>query len=459
MTTMPTPQLPTVPTESAPSPTTKLVNFSKQYLYILIAGILVIGAIVTTLILTRINRGNGNNQDPQNTNDTANTQTDVPTIPSHIAKEDPFLPECTPQNSLMSQLPINFDSLNYIAPLGNFNPNGGHVFPTEHIYLYLKKPVMKGVSEGSIPPYETPLYAPADMWITAIRASEHLSESPKYTDYGLEFALCKTSKGNFGHVTSISSTLTPALVAPYQQEDTYKAGGKTYHAFTKETQIFVKAGEKIGTVGGRSGQNALDISFYDYMKPALIYANPARWENNERQLYATCAVDYFAPELKARLEAKLGGYVINKFQARTGSPICGEVNQDIANTAQGVWLIKNTTNVYPEDPHVTLAHDNFDPSIGVFSIGTSLKQLGVPVGMYKFAPASNGLVNRDFKGITADGNVYCYNLSSNNYSGSSSTVPALLVQMPTSTTLKIGTKSGTCGSGPWTIKNSVEFER
>src|SRR3970040_2857741 len=86
--------------------------------------------------------------------------------------------------------------------------------------------------------------------------------------------------------------------------------------------------------------------------------------------------------------------------------------QDLPPTAQGNWFFPG---IYLRDapdvsPLLSLAHDYVDPSQPLFSIGSSIQ--GVNAGLYTFRIESQGLVNRDFSEVRADGQTYCYeNLS------------------------------------------------
>ncbi|VVB59592.1 Uncharacterised protein [uncultured archaeon] len=359
-----------------------------------------------------------------------------------------FLPQCGTDNAFFSNIPVSLTDVTGIVPLGNFNPSG-HTFPTDHVYFYLRKP---NPGDYSSAPVQTALSSPGNAWVIAISVSEHASENPPYTDYGIDISPCKDVKIRFGHVTSLSQKLKDAIVPPYSEYSEYSTGGKNYKMYRKILNVSVNAGESIGTAGGRAGQNALDVGTYDN-RVNLSFANPARWQQGESQ-HTACPLDYFTPDTKSKMEAMLGDYYGTVH--RTIQPICGEFAQDVPATAQSAWFVKGTTNTYPEDLHLTLAHDNVDPKKGEFSVGTSIK--GISTGVYSFSPTNTGFVNRDFKGITSDGKVYCYE-PGNQFSGSSSFT--IILQLTSENTLRIEKKdSGSCGSGPWVFGSGyADFER
>lgn len=346
------------------------------------------------------------------------------------------LPSCGSNYSFFTTSPLNESDFKGLTPLGNLNPSS-HVFPTDHIYFYLT---------NSLARYN--LYAPGDATITQINASEHVEDG--FTDYSFTFQPCNEFKAQFGHVSALASKLSQALTAPYSWESTYSTGGKTYHMYGKMVDITISAGEQIGTVGGNSGQYALDMNAYD-TRVTLSFANPARWTQRSDTTHTVCPVNYYSGDLKNTLINRFGDY--DGDPKRTTAPICGTIEQDIAETAQGVWFLSGTSNSWSgEDAHLALAHDNVDPTKAVFSVGTSMSASGLSSSTYQFSPQGSGLVNRDFDDITSDGNIYC---SEPNY-----LTGKIILQLTNSTTLKIERQDNSCGSGPWSFtSNAATFER
>ena len=342
-------------------------------------------------------------------------------------------------NEYFSVSPLKPEDIATILPLGNFNPPG-HTFPTRHLYLHIRE-------SGADTPAKVPLFAPGDITLTQIRSSEHNNSS----DYSLYFSHCSQIKAYFGHVSDITQKLKDAFKEPFEKCDSYSTGGSSYKSCDKNISLTFKAGEEIGTTGGNSKQRALDFGLVDY-RTSLTFANQNRWKIDEYQNHMVCALDYFNAGTADPLRSKLGYYK----SKRTTAPVCGEVNQDVPGTASGVWFKKGTTNTYPEDPHLTLAKDNVNPSLGVFSIGNSLN---LSSGIYYFNPAGSGQTNREFKGVTTDNNLYCYEPNDN--SGNRLLGTIILVQLTSQTNLKIEKQSSnSCGSGPWSFGSSVvEFER
>ncbi|MEK9156465.1 MAG: hypothetical protein AAB360_04220 [Patescibacteria group bacterium] len=349
------------------------------------------------------------------------------------------LPSCS-GSAYYTTSPVATADVSSITPLGNLNPTA-HTFPTDHIYFFLRQ--VGGV------PVETNLYAPGDITITSITASEHVTDG--YTDYGMSFAPCAEMTGTFGHVTSLSQSVLDAFNAASADSDsTYSTGGKTYHNVVKTVSIAVTAGTQIGTTGGRAGQYALDLTGTD-TRSTLTFANNDRWHSYSKNI--VCPLDYYSSSTKSSLTSLLG-YLSTR---RTIEPLCGEFEQDEAGTAQGVWFATGASTS-SEDPHLALVHDNVEPNYGAFSVGTTLSASGASSGVYFFTPNHSGTINREFSEVGNDGNIYCYEASQEK--GGSVSI-SFILQLTGSTTLKIQKNSdSTCGAGPWSFgATASDFER
>ncbi|TSC96923.1 MAG: Uncharacterized protein CEN88_254 [Candidatus Berkelbacteria bacterium Licking1014_2] len=324
--------------------------------------------------------------------------------------------------------------------MGNLNPPG-HTFPTDHIYFYLANNI------------QPPLYSPGDLTITEIGVGGNLTQG--ISDYSITLQNCSEFEVYFLHVTSISTKLSDEFTSPFEWDNTYTTGGNTYRNYGKSVNISVSGGEQIGTVGGNPGQSSFDMGAYD-TRVTLNFANSGRW-TIYNTIHTVCPIDYYSETLKSTLTAMFGDY--DGSPKRTVEPVCGTVEQDVANTAQGAWFLKGTDNSWSgEDTHLALVHHNVNPNTPVFSVGNSLSASNLPKGVYEFSAQGSGLINRDFDDVTSDNNIYCYQMDGQGWVEGSITI---LVQLSTSTILKIerGADSA-CGSGPWSFTGSVsEFER
>jgi hypothetical protein len=359
------------------------------------------------------------------------------------------LPPCGSASEFFSVSPIALSDFMGLVPLGNLAPSG-HVFPTDHIYFHINR---IDRSEWELGTIEVSVVSPGDVWVTEIRSTRHFSDNR--TDYDIHFSPCQELGAFFIHVASLSEKLEESFSPPFDQCHDQSTGDFNYEYCLKTVNVKLAAGEYIGTAGGNQYQNALDLGVYDLRTDPQPYANPDRW--TERTLHIVCPLDYFTTDVRDALRAKLGSH--DGTGSRITSPICGEVEQDEPGTAQGVWFVKGATRTYPEDPHLSLVHDNVEPSIGAFSVGISMAGSGLSSGIYYFDPASSGLVDRDFKDVTADGAIYCY--ETRDRFGDAPLPFVILAQLTSPTTLRMERwDSASCGNGPWQFGSAyTDFER
>lgn len=353
------------------------------------------------------------------------------------------LPSCNEKKELFTVSPVSFEDLNVVIPLGSLNPSS-HVFPTDHIYMNVKRDEILDMPKSAM------VVSPGEIYIIQISSYEHISANSSFTDYDLEFYPCKEIYAKFGHVTSISKKLQEKFDQSYGECNSYSTGATYVKRCNKRVNVKLEAGDEIGTTGGFKGAAAgLDFWLADYRKEKINYANPSRW--GKISFYITCPIDYFIPDIRNKMYLLLN-------RARSIEPICGTIEQDIAGTAQGVWFVKGTTNIYPEDLHLALAHDNIRPLNEVFSVGMSLLDYGLSSGTYHFSPKHSGMVNRDFKEVLPDGTIYCYDSLSGKFGDQIS--KRIILQLTSPTTLKIqGQAMSSCDTEPWSFEKGAEFER
>ncbi len=354
-----------------------------------------------------------------------------------------ILPSCADRKELFTISPVSFDDLDVIAPLGSLNPSD-HVFPTDHMYFNVK------YSEaGETYPLRAKVFSPGEIYITQISSAEHISSNQPFTDYDLEFYPCKEIYAKFGHVTSISPKLQEQFDQSFGECTSYSTGGTDFKRCNKKVNIKLEAGEEIGTTGGFRGAAAgLDFWLADYRTNQITYANPDRWGGIS--FYIACPIDYFTSNVKNNLFA----IVRNR---RMIEPVCGTIEQDIIGRAQGVWFLERSQSSPNEDSHVALAHDNFNPLKGVFSIGTSIT--GLDSNTYSFDPQSSGFINRDFADVIP-GNIYCYDSLTKKFDNQASPF-RIILEMTSDTKIVIEKQDESiCGSKPWSFgSRSARFER
>jgi len=315
--------------------------------------------------------------------------------------------------TIFSSSPINIENILSIVPLGNLNPPS-HTFPTDHIYFYISR------QEGGDRTQEVTLYSPGTLIVTRVNAIEHLQAG--ITDYSIELQKGENIHIRLGHVSSLSEDVfgdTTSFQA-WEMTNEYSTGGETYRWWSKEYDIPVETGQVIGTAGGNPNQWALDLFLYDLEKTQQNIANTERWSQSW-YLHAVDPLSYY--ELNPVFEQLLE--LVDREISEGEEPPYGSVLQDMSGTAQGCWFLEGITETYPEDPHLALVHDNIRPNIAVLSIGNSIRNL--QSSTYEFLPQVSGLLNRDFKDISHDGNIYGFEVEG--FTG------VIIIHMPDSETL------------------------
>lgn len=364
------------------------------------------------------------------------------------------LATCGDLSSPFTTSPIALDDFLAITPLGHLNPPA-HTFPSDHVYFYLRRSG-PAARPGALPPAaEVSVYSPGKITITLINSREFTGSAEPgfrpHTDFQIEFSPCRELHARFDHLASLSEFLTTAYAGSADSCTTYATGGTTVRSCSNRTSIALSDGELIGTAGGPNGSNNLDFGAWDDRVPAGKFANPSRWGPSVQ--HAVCPVEYFAEDVRRLLGTRFADVAGTP---RTDPPVCGEVGQDIAGSATGAWFVKGTTQTYPEDPHLALVHDNFSPSVAVFSVGASMAKLGLPSGKYTYSPVHSGVVNREFDELTGDGGVYCFETRTGFGTG-----PVIILKLESRSTVRLERiESTVCGTGPWSFAGAaMEFER
>jgi len=170
------------------------------------------------------------------------------------------------------------------------------------------------------------------------------------------------------------------------------------------------------------------------------------------------------PGPRKALEAKTGHVFGARW--RTSEPIGGTYAQDVPGAAQGNWFVPGLSFRTSTDPSpfLGLAHDYVDPTQPMIAIGSSVK--GLPMGLYSFSVQRAGSINRDFRDITSDGKIYCYDQFAQGQShGGLPLRPAagaLLMTLPSPTTLRVEFVAGAaCANtvGPAFTASATLYER
>lgn len=362
------------------------------------------------------------------------------------------MPSCGDKKEIFTTSPLQLSDFTFITPLGNVAP-AAHTLPTAHLYFNIR------TSGSNIP--EVDLIAPSDLKITTVKWLE-AKNKPEWNDGALVFGVCREFKAYFDHVKSFSEKIKKAYDDnPYKacNEYTldYPLGKIDYRLCVAKVEIEIKKGEKIGTAGGGEGQRALDVGAFDTRISPHKFANPKRWEDRNQMGYVVCALDYFPPDISKEIKRRLGGYNTDDQEVTSGS--CGEVVQDVAGTAMGVWAQPGDEAIMTESSNLALVHENIQPQVLAISMAEAGQKAGLPPGKYSFLPKNEGAINRHFKDITSDGRVYCFETEEKHYNKQGIKV-TILIDMPTKESLRIGKLDAPgCDQGPWQMNNFVEFVR
>ena len=377
---------------------------------------------------------------------------------------------------LYSYSPLALENLTAIEPLGHVE-GGGHTFPINHVYLDLKLYQNRTAITSAV-------LSPGNITVWKIYRNVFYSNQSMsvvlMTDYSISYSPCQNVAGFFYHLSNLSDLLLSNFTAPYScgiatPGGTSTAGQEIYQSCDKYVNIKVNAGERIGTAGGEpppAGAQGLDWLMEDFRMAPLPFANDSRFDGvgQDYSRYVACPLDYFPTDLHNSLYGLLGGYPINAnlgnltVMKRTTPPFCGTTAQDVPGTAQGNWFVAGAPmgDDFTEYPNLALVHDNINTTLGVFSVGTSMRPSGLGPDAYYFNPSATGLVNTDFEHVTSDGNVYCYQAVEKVFSFTQAPLtPVIILQLISPTHLRIemiGTNS--CGAGPWQFtSNYTDFYR
>lgn len=368
------------------------------------------------------------------------------------------LPSCGNKKELFELSPLELSDFTTITPLGLLSPTA-HVFPSPHLYFNVRR---QNPENYDSLPAEVPVVAPSDLTVTMVKFIEAKGK-PDYNDGMVGFGTCREFKAYFDHLKTFAPKIKDAFdKAPLFQCNEYSltypqpTGKIDFKLCEKKVNLEIKKGEQIGTAGGGEGQKVFDFGSLDKRITPKQFANPKKWVGREHLIYLTCALDYYHDPLRSQLKERLGGFG-QKGEARGVS--CGEAIQDIPGTSMGAWAPPGTEAFSHEPPYLALAHDYIEPQYLVFSMGESGGKAGLPIGKYTFLPRDEGLVNRHFKDVTADGKTYCFE-TEDLYQVNQRIPTTILLTMPTSEKLRIQKlNSASCASGPWQMTNYVEFER
>ncbi len=360
-------------------------------------------------------------------------------------KEEDFvmsLPSCS-GGIVFPESPIALADVLQIIPLGHYSPSS-HVFPTSHHYIN----ILRG--KGSIP-----VYAPCDGWITFV--TENQLPPPFNVEYSVTLWACRDIMVKYGHVPRLDDSILNKL-GKVTKTDVYSTGGKTFNLNVYEPRIEVKAGDRIGELPDMPGITGIDYGTIDKRK-TLPFVNPGRW-GEYGYLNAVSFLNYTTDEIRNFYFDMVQNGNEGYFQRKV-PPFEGQVCYDVKGTVQGIWFMPGKP-VVPEDPHLSLILNNFNPQKNVISMGTSVP--GIPSLAYEFNPQETGTHNRPFSKITSDGKIYTFSNFRNIWDQEITdfmfpSENVILMQLVDDETLRIEQQTTSVGP-PWSFGNNFrDFKR
>jgi hypothetical protein len=295
-----------------------------------------------------------------------------------------------------------------VAQLGQIEPMGkvedGHVTPTDHLYL---APLNRQAADNT-----TDVVMPADGRVVMVAAmpAQYIGDRKQQTapeDHRLIVSYGCQYFSIFIHVHKLSEALQ-------------KEVGNMEPNTQKNVSISLKAGEKLGKIGG----NPVDFTMLDTTKKLTGFINPDQYASEAWKIHTIDPFPLYSGDLKAQITAK---------SLRSAEPLGGKIDYDQPGKLVGTWF-KEGTNGYAGksmnrywDGHLSIAPDYIDPSVTIVSIGNwqgKAAQFAVhqPSAKPETVSAANGpvkyhLVNRQYmagsrpwvgstfaKGITLDVN-------------------------------------------------------
>ena len=296
-------------------------------------------------------------------------------------------------------------------PLGNSNPNGGHIFPTPHHYIYFDEQGQTTLSQHNVK-------SPGDITITSIETMHytHKDTNAISADYSINFRSqhCSSVTGYYKHIKGLETNLNTLLTTASKSCNSYDAGDQNVERCNYTLSHAVSSGNIIGTVGGAGQEQAnFDFGVSDSRNRLAFLDQNYYW--NEFY-YMVCPWNYYSDEFKTTHDINNKFGIKEKdfdFVPRQGEPLCGVFMQDLSGTAKGNWLMPSQTSFEKEDYHIALIDSNYDSSKSTFSIGSdSTVVLNNKAYRSEFTPNTDtaSFIGQSFD-LVVPGSIYCYSSS------------------------------------------------
>lgn len=332
------PQQPVIEPTAGPQPK-KHAN-TKRLLLIAIALLLIVGGGIIALAMNKSDKKDG----PSKADIAQNQTNDDNTFATQ------YLQNCKERTVSFTKPPIAFDKMGYLEPMGKMSD--GHVTPTDHVYV---APLSMRASDNT-----TDVVMPADGTVTAISAmpSQYIGDRADQKTASEDHRLIITHNCQyvsiFIHVHALSDALNKALGQPLAPNT------------SKQVSIELKAGDKLGSIGG----NPVDWSLMDAKHKLSGFVTPSLYSGEPWKIHVIDPTSVYSGDVKQQFTQK---------SLRSTEPYGGKIDYDKKGALIGNWF-QDGTNGYSGkatqhgssrywDGHLAIVPDYIDPTATVVSMG------------------------------------------------------------------------------------------
>ena len=246
--------------------------------------------------------------------------------------------------------PVSPDDINNIIPLGNLNPTGGHILPTDHSYVWLN-------------PGDYEIAAPADGVITEIDYGQ------PYNDYNIYVDCTSTFEIYFNHLTKIAGwVLQQTGQAPNAAQSSIQVNIPVRAGDIIATATSVSLQQQQSAPPGTFLHGGFDMGAINLdVNLNLIYPNGYPVSTT----HAVCPLDYFEKSIQDSLYSKV---------QRTAEPRGGKIDFDQSGRLVGNWFSGEMRDIL-----IAFVYDVNDPTQVRISIGGTGGTPGTGAGLFGIA--------------------------------------------------------------------------
>ncbi len=359
---------------------------------------------------------------------------------------DATLPVCPPDLAgVLTDAFVDPAVLTGITPLGNVGPPG-HVAPVDHNYF------------ATTSTDRIVIYAPAKAHLMSVLSTENRNADGTFSfnSLGFSLGLCRGVAIHIHGLQGPSEAIAAAMAAAhpscgYVDPKIGHVNDYGSRQCTYDLNVSVTSGETIGWTQAAPSVHGLALALELTGTNHNVTPEPTlNWDyygHAANFMWAFCALDMYKGALKDSYYSKFGLFTddptrpeIPRFVPRTMEPRCGQVNQNIMNSAQGTWFegeADKTFDFEAKGQALSLIHWNIDPSLAIFATNGGI----VPDPLsQQITPVHTGTIDREPSEIHADGKVYCYNITA----GSTADQGRILVQLLDNKHADFEHQSGAC---------------